>query len=121
MRALSIRQPWAYLIVKGFKDIENRSWKGIPVGILGPVLIHAGQKQDLEFVGGIDNRGYPIPASLPVGGIVGQAEIVDVVRASTSRWFTGPIGFVLASAKTLPFFPCQGQLGFFNINYPEQT
>ncbi len=25
-RALSLKQPWAWLVVKGYKDIENRSW-----------------------------------------------------------------------------------------------
>lgn len=38
MKALSIRQPWAWLIVNGFKDIENRSWH---TKYRGPVLIHA--------------------------------------------------------------------------------
>jgi hypothetical protein len=27
MKVLVVRQPWAWLIVNGFKDIENRSWK----------------------------------------------------------------------------------------------
>lgn len=26
MAALSIRQPWAWLVVQGYKDIENRDW-----------------------------------------------------------------------------------------------
>jgi hypothetical protein len=38
MKALSIRQPWAWLIVNGYKDIENRSWA---TKFRGPVLIHA--------------------------------------------------------------------------------
>lgn len=38
MKALSIRQPWAWLIVNGFKDIENRSWD---TKYRGLVLIHA--------------------------------------------------------------------------------
>lgn len=38
MKAISIRQPWAWLIVNGFKDIENRSWR---TKYRGPVLIHA--------------------------------------------------------------------------------
>lgn len=27
MKAITIKQPWASLIVSGLKDIENRSWK----------------------------------------------------------------------------------------------
>ena len=38
MKALSIRQPWAWLIIKGHKDIENRSW---PTAFRGRVLVHA--------------------------------------------------------------------------------
>jgi len=26
MKALSIRQPYAWLIIHGYKDIENRTW-----------------------------------------------------------------------------------------------
>jgi hypothetical protein len=40
-KAISIRQPWAWLIVNGFKDVENRSWK---TKYRGPVLVHAGRK-----------------------------------------------------------------------------
>jgi hypothetical protein len=36
--ALSIRQPWAWLILHAGKDIENRDW---PTKYRGPFLIHA--------------------------------------------------------------------------------
>jgi hypothetical protein len=39
MRTLSIRQPWAWLIVNGHKPVENRDWA---TSFRGPVLIHAG-------------------------------------------------------------------------------
>lgn len=39
MKAISIHQPWAWLIVEGYKDIENRTWL---TAYRGPVLIHAG-------------------------------------------------------------------------------
>ena len=38
MKALSIRQPWAWLIIHGGKDIENRCW---PTKFRGRMLIHA--------------------------------------------------------------------------------
>lgn len=116
MKALSIRQPWAELIVAGLKDIENRAW---PTDYRGPVLIHAGMKiepidADLrELVKRISGFDLPQTADLPRGGIVGQAEIVDVVRSSPSRWFSGPYGFVLANASRLPFRPMPGQPGIF--------
>lgn len=121
--ALSIRQPWAWLIVNGFKDVENRSWT---TRFRGAVLIHAGQKIEREYldVGDWPWRALPRPylTDLPLidapshfeaGGIVGEAEIVDCVTTSSSPWFYGPYGFVLRNARPLPFRPCRGRLGFF--------
>src|SRR5437016_10859136 len=47
MKALSVRQPWAWLIVNGHKDIENRSWQ---TKFRGKLLIHAGQRFDPKGV-----------------------------------------------------------------------
>jgi hypothetical protein len=38
MKILSVRQPWASLIVNGFKDVENRTW---PTRYRGRILVHA--------------------------------------------------------------------------------
>ena len=38
MKALSIRQPWAWLIVNSHEDVENRTWR---TRERGPVLVHA--------------------------------------------------------------------------------
>ena len=122
MKALSIRQPWAELIVAGLKDIENRTW---PTDYRGPVLIHAGMKiepidADLrELVKRLSGFDLPDAADLPRGGIVGQAEIVDLVQSSPSRWFSGPYGFVLANARRLPFRPMPGKPGLFEV--PESS
>src|SRR5271165_5444563 len=43
LRALSVRQPWAWLIVNGVKDIENRSFR---TDHHGPLLIHAALSLD---------------------------------------------------------------------------
>jgi len=43
MKAISIRQPWANLIVHDIKPIENRSWK---TNFRGRVLVHAPVKDD---------------------------------------------------------------------------
>ena len=47
MKVLSIRQPWAWAIVAGFKPVENRTWK---TGYRGPLLIHAGLREDVEDI-----------------------------------------------------------------------
>ncbi len=112
MKALSVMQPWAWLIVNGYKDIENRSWR---TDYRGPVLIHAGKKMDEDYEDA-QEWGWPDidrPCDFDLGGIVGQAEIVGCVTSSQSRWFNGPYGFVLRNAKPLPFQRCRGMLGFF--------
>lgn len=112
--ALSIRQPWAWLIVNGHKHIENRTWRTVR---RGPILIHAGKTFDHD---GYDWIRYTFPeitipnlGDFECGGIVGEANIVNCVTFSISPWFCGPYGFVLTDRKSLPFQPCKGKLGFF--------
>jgi hypothetical protein len=122
MKALSIRQPWAWLIIHGGKDVENRTWA---TSFRGPVLIHASKgmtrrEYDIarEFVEwDVGSIFIPPFADLKRGGIIGQAEIVGCTSDSASPWFCGPFGFILANAKPLPFIPCQGALGFFTPNF----
>ena len=38
MKCLSILQPWAWAIIHGGKDVENRTWR---TAYRGPLLIHA--------------------------------------------------------------------------------
>ncbi len=113
MKALSIMQPWAWLIVAGHKDIENRTWS---TRFRGRVLIHAGKRVD----GDARDWDWPDierPAAFDLGGIVGEADIVDCVTASASPWFGGPFGFVLRNARPLPFRPCRGMLGYFTPDF----
>lgn len=109
--ALSIQQPWAWLIVHGHKSVENRTW---PTNYRGPLLIHAGKTFDhdgYEWV--CDVFGIAIPTGLDVGGIVGHATLTACVREHPSPWFFGPFGFVLTDAAPMPLEPCRGQLGIF--------
>lgn len=46
MRVLSIRQPWAWLIVSGYKDIENRTWY---TPYRGEIAVHASGSFDYGF------------------------------------------------------------------------
>lgn len=128
MKTLSIRQPWAWLIVNGFKPVENRTWY---TKHRGPTLVHAakGMKRGEyeaanEFVWAINPR-IVLPAfdELKRGGIIGSVEIIDCVSQSAgcpaymdTPWFTGPFGFVLARPEKLPFIPLKGRLGFFEVD-----
>lgn len=123
--ALSIRQPWAISILQGGKDIENRSWD---TKFRGKFLIHAAGKYTVEEVRSwrMFCEAQKIPLewaksnqiyTLKVGGIIGEADLVDVLTESTSPWFCGPFGFVLRNVKPLPFVRCRGALGFFKPDY----
>ncbi len=124
MRALSIRQPWAWLILNAGKDIENRVWG---TSVRGRILIHAAKgmtKEEWsdawEFALGSGASPMAIAAGITSktierGGIVGSVEIVDCVTHSNSRWFNGPYGFVLRDPRPLPFLPMRGMLGFFAV------
>lgn len=132
MKALSIRQPWASLIVNVGKDIENRDW---PTRHRGRILIHAAKGMThYEHDSAIDFAVRAIRAGhrdssatkevtlrdlgfafddLPRGGFIGSVEIVDCVTSSNSPWFQGKYGFVLRDPWVLPFIPFRGQLGIF--------
>ena len=134
MKALSIRQPWASLIVLGFKDIENRTWA---TRQRGTILVHASKgmtydeyadaiefamvaiRSDPRNAGSAKTRtlrelGFAF-ADLQRGGIIGTVDIVDCVNKSESPWFVGDFGFVLSNPKPLPFRSFKGSLGFFEV------
>lgn len=122
MRTLSIRQPWAWLIVHGHKPVENRDWN---TPWRGEFLIHAGagivQRDYREIQArALGELDIVIPdftdlQQVPRGGIVGVAELVRVVTDSESPFFTGPFGFEVRNAKPLPFVQWKGQLGWFDV------
>lgn len=126
MLALSIREPWSFLILRPdikdpavraqmiaddkIKQVENRTWA---TKFRGPCWIHTGVKNEIAEVEYAirDRFGITLPLEWPnLGGIVGVAEIVDCVRNHPSRWFVGPFGFVLKNARAVEFFPMKGRL-----------
>ena len=118
MRALSIRQPWAWLVVHGYKDIENRTWS---TEFRGRVYVHAGQRMAPddypELREYISRAGIVVPARLARGAIVGEVTIKGCLSVSDSPWFCGPYGFLLEDpvAYEQPA-PYRGQLGFFAVD-----
>ncbi len=127
MKALSILQPWAWLIMAGHKDIENRRW---PTSYRGWFLIQAGKKWGAEQEDDLDECQEDFPeipwesAHFHRGGCIGIAEIVDCVQHSDSEWFSGPYGFVIRNARPIVPFKFRGQLGWFDvpiISGPEDT
>ena len=175
MKALSLTQPWADVILEQGKRVENRE-KWIACKYRGPILLHAaaavGTRSDvfdvlsmLHKVGvpdewveerfeakARDGRGmmpvstwYKPRPSLRLGGFVGRAEIVDVVRPSVlprgvpaeqafeewvnvgnsslpvqerraqRRWWFGGFALVLDKVEPLPFVRWKGALGLFEV------
>lgn len=121
MDALSIQQPWAWMIVNNHKPVENRTWATKRRGMH---LIHTGQKFDQEgyewVVENCPEIPLPKPHEFERGGIVGMADLIDCVETHPSPLFFGPFGFVFAKAVTLPFIKCRGALGFFRPKLPLQ-
>jgi hypothetical protein len=109
MKIISIRQPWASLIARGLKDVENRTW---PTLYRGPVLIHASQRADSISSDELERRfGISPPSTIPLGGVVGIAEVVDCVKPCASKWYApGHYAFVLTNARSLPFVRWKGAL-----------
>jgi len=138
MKAISIQQPWAWLIVEGIKDVENRTWWS---GVRGTVAIHASKSKKEEnwedaqdLILGI----YPEHLAQEIirkmraqagmftavfGGIIGTVDIYDCVKWDKDRlnspWhIQGQYGFYLANPKKItPPILGNGKLGFFELPY----
>ncbi len=124
-KCLSLRQPYAELIVSGRKTIELRKWN---TRFRGEFLIHASKATDKEACKycNIDT------SSLITGAIVGSAVLYDVkvyqsneeFMANQSKHFAIAVsytsltyGFLLSDAKRFDkLIPMKGQLGFFDVN-----
>ncbi len=117
MKCLSVRQPWAWLIVHGYKDIENRSWK---TKYRGRLLIHAPLTFNLEAWRYVRVKfpdiPLPVRGSFAMAAIIGSVLLTDIVQESSSSWFEGRDGWVLKEALAyVRAVPYRGQLGLLNV------
>jgi hypothetical protein len=114
VKVLTVRQPWAHLIVSGHKDIENRSWQTPYRGLL---YIHAGSHMHATPIPQIERRfGLSIdPEQLILGAIVGWVMLTDIVQRSDSPWFDGPYGWVLEHAQAFAGASIPGRQKIFDI------
>jgi hypothetical protein len=136
MKALSIMQPWASLIVggpyaPGVKRVENRTWNP-PASMIGAQFaIHASKKLDMDAFNELHDGAfgwkrsewmYGTPAQFPRSAIVGIATLDRVVldphslTANEARFWAGPIGFVLRDVRRIdPIADVKGALGFWAL------
>lgn len=120
--ALSIRQPWAWLIVNGYKDVENRDW---PTRFRGPVLIHAGKTLTVKHhaevcerlaLAGLIPPDMPPFEALELGCFVGWTRVTGCTKKVASPWKEPETwGFTLTDSHPIRSYPWKGQLGFFNV------
>jgi hypothetical protein len=124
MKCLSIKQPYAELVVSGKKTIELRTWD---TKFRGEFLIHASKKIDNEAC----KENEIDPSSLIVGAILGKAILYDVKyyknrdsfledrkkHSATPKYSDHKYGFLIKNAKkfkTPLLMP--GRLKFFNVD-----
>lgn len=126
MKALSIWQPWASLIIHGGKDVENRPWR---TSYRGELLIHASahkptRREQVAFADfvcdrlGFDSHVFKLAAAArrTRGGIIGVATLVDCVRDYASVWAApGQWHWVLRDSRPLVFQPLRGARGVFDV------
>jgi hypothetical protein len=126
--ALSLKQPWAALVVHGLKTIEVRRW---PTARRGRILLHAARVSDDR-----PEAWKHVPPNLQesarlLGGIIGAVELTgcnsypcleDFVRDQTGHlnepdWFeeSGLYGFTFATPEVLPFRSYPGWMRFFPV------
>ena len=121
MKALSLKQPYAELIVSGKKIIETRTWN---TRFRGTFLIHASLQPNKQRMKELKFK------ILPTGCIVGQADLVDVKEynniaswnkdvnkhcAPLKTWTKKRYGYILKNIKKLKPIPCKGKLNFFEV------
>lgn len=125
MKALTICQPYAELIARGDKPIENRSW---PTRYRGPLLIHAGKSRD--WLGDDDEEAalYAVNVlEIPFGAIVAAADLVaclHIQQAWPVHWrhlqahehANGPWCWVLENVRRAPrAVPWKGAQGLWDV------
>lgn len=127
-KVLSVRQPYASLLVSGVKDVENRSRR---TNFRGTVLIHASAKMH-DIMNQLPTKIFLLGTS-PVeqhvmkmakdvvkenlfGCIIGSVDIVDCVQNHPSEWAEkGQWHWVCANAKKFehPIRYVKGKLGIW--------
>ena len=118
MTTLSIKQPYAELILLGRKKIELRKWN---TNFRGEFLVHSSKIPDLEAM---KKFGFK---DLPCGCIIGKVILVDVkkykneeehtkdknLHLASSVW--GNYGFIQENPERIEKIPCKGKLGFWEF------
>lgn len=126
MRALTLHQPWAHLVARGDKLVENRPWKP-PHWLAGErFAIHAGKKWDeraAELIYRATGESFQ-PDRVIFGAILATATLCDCItvaesaslRADQRGWLFGPYGWILENIRRVaePVY-CRGFQGLWRV------
>jgi hypothetical protein len=128
--AISVKQPWAALLVTGVKSVEVRTWATRRRGL---VYVHASKLPD-DRPQGWDRVTTPELEQLAAlrGGLIGACDLTDCRRYDTAAafaadaglhlnapdWFLPPrlFGFVFRNPRPIAYHPCTGQTMFFGLD-----
>jgi ASCH domain len=119
LRALTIRQPWAWAVIHAGKDVENRRWK---TSYRGALLIHAANDADPEGAARLlwtmadpEAFGQPRAAFEARGAVIGLVYLADILTDSPSRWAEpGCYHWVLEFPSPVePPVSCRGRPGLW--------
>jgi len=139
MKALTVKQPWAWAIIHGGKDVENRSR---PTKHRGQLYIHAGVAESKEarawpaIRAAFTHHGITLDdpmVGMPRGHVIGTVDVIDCHHADDclekhynyidghwtepcSEWsMPDQYHWVLANPQPVTPFPMQGKLGIWNF------
>lgn len=118
IKAIAVRQPWAWAIMAGIKRVENRTWT---TRYRGPLAIVAGQSKSSlrDGVAFCESLGVKVPiASLAFGSLLGVVILTDVVSIGDidDPFAEGPFCWLLDSPVKLDRpVPVIGRLGLFSV------
>lgn len=126
MRVLTVHQPWAWAIIHGGKDVENRTWKP-KLGPMGErIAIHAGRKYDSDALKArhwsVAGLKYPFPLTWSLGAIIGTVLVESWSQGGPlfSEWCDPGEGLyhwhlVDPIPLTVPI-PCRGHQGLWGFD-----
>ena len=127
MKVITIKQPWATLIAKGYKEYEFRTWK---TKYRGEILIHAGKGTDKEAM----TRFEDLKLEYPEGCIIAKAKITDCIYVddnfrkrvipknpnvykSLNRTEWEGYGFKIEEVEEIRPIKINGKLSFWEYDY----
>ena len=126
MKAISVRQPWAFLIADGQKTVEARSWR---TDYRGDVLLCTSAKQDSSF-DKLDRESFPLGMAYCVVEIkdcvqmkfehIPMAYPTDDPKSFSQQDIEGQFAWLLENPRIVtPFFPVKGKLNFYDVVMPK--